>query len=279
MTDVHARLTDANPLRGDDVSKDDPDLSLEAIWAAIARHDERNPTGRANRQRRRRRRKVVRTVAISLAALAGLSGTALGAGSALGIIDLGGGVSATQVTSLPVWDGTSGTFVSGTANGQYIYDFAGVGGSGVVCGEADPDVATFITSTAPLTQSDLQGLLDPSSPTGLNVTAGDTHTLGITSESGGCFPASVAGPLATSQTPPQTAAAQALGAAGRRALSGQIAALPKTQAGVFERASRLRLQYVRVTRDGKRVIVKLSHLRGHPIALALAIAESAKPKT
>ena len=269
MTDPHARIREANPISESDLSDDDPDLSLAAVWSAIARQDVPSATTRCGRQRRRLRRKIVRSGAISLTAFAALSGTALAAGDALGIINLGGGATAAQVTIVPVWNGTTGTFDSGTANGQYIYELAGVGASGVVCGGANPDVASFITSTKPLTQSDLQGLLDPSNPTGLNTApAAEGNALGITNESGGCFPASVAGPLATPQTPAQQAAGEAL--------TAQITA--QLKAGVLEHGRRMNVRFVTVTRDGKRVMVKLSRLHGHRLALALAIAESAKTK-
>ena len=268
MTDPHARVRDANPLTESDLSEDDPDLSLAAVWSAIERQDVPSATARSGRQRRRVRRKLVRSGAISLAALAALSGTALAAGDALGIINLGGGATAAQVTIVPVWNGTTGTFDSGTANGQYIYELAGVGASGVVCGPANPDVATFITSTKPLTQSDLQGLLDPSNPTGLNIPDAEGNALGITGDGGGCFPASVAGPLATPQTPAQQAAGEAL--------TAQITS--ELKAGVLEHGRGINVRSVTVTRDGKRVMVKLSRLHGHRLALALAIAESAKTK-
>ena len=57
---------------------------------------------REDHQRRQRRRKTVRTSALSLGAFAVMSGSALAAGDALGVIDLGGGSSAAPVSSFPV---------------------------------------------------------------------------------------------------------------------------------------------------------------------------------
>ena len=253
MTDLHARIMDANPLCEDELGQDDPDLSLESVWAAIAHHDARNPTGRAEHQRRRRRPRLLRTAAITVGALAALTGTALGAGSALGLIDLGGGVSATQVTTLPVWNGNTGTFDSGTANGQYIYELAGLGVDAFACGASTPDEATFLTSSQPVSQSDLESLIDPSTLSGLNSLA-DLRALGITSESAGCFPPSVAGPLGTPQTPSERAAAEALTQQIKNQIEAQ--APPANGAPVVVHAPRLR--YVTVIHNGKRTILKLS---------------------
>jgi len=56
---------------------------------------------RRDRARALRRRRSVRTAALGVGVLAGLSGTALGAGQALGVIHLGGGVGAHRVTHVP----------------------------------------------------------------------------------------------------------------------------------------------------------------------------------
>jgi len=60
-------------------------LELKAELARAIRQDH---------QRRERRRKTIRTSAMSLGAFAAMSGSALAAGDALGVIDLGGGSSA-----------------------------------------------------------------------------------------------------------------------------------------------------------------------------------------
>jgi hypothetical protein len=268
MTDLDTRLADANALREEDLDGDDPDLSLDGIWGAVARHDERNPTSRADHQRRRRRHRLLRTTAITVGALAALTGTALGAGSALGIIDLGGGVSATPVTTLPVWNGSTGTFDSGTANGQYIYELSGLGADTFVCGPATPDVATFLTSTQPLTQSDLESLLDPSNPSGLNPQVNQA-ALGITSESGGCFPTSVADPLGTPQTPSERAAAEAWTQQVISQVKGQGTANTRRAAAAPQLAHAPRLRYVTVIHDGRRTIVKLSRA-SHTLATSNA---------
>ena len=252
MTDVQARIMDANPRRDGDLGHSDPDLSLDHIWDAIARHDRPHSTGGADHVRSGRRHRLVRTAAITVGVLAALTGTALGAGSALGIIDLGGGVSATQVTTLPVWNGTTGTFDSGTANGQYIYELAGLGVGVFACGGNTPDVAAFLTSNQPLTQADLEDLLDPSAPLGL-VSLAQQKSLGVINEEGGCFPPSVAGPLGTPETPAQRAAAVAF--------TQQITQEAQAQGSENARSVVVhapRLRYVTVIHDGKRTILSLS---------------------
>jgi hypothetical protein len=79
---------------------------------------------RTDHQRRHRRRKTVRTTALSVGAFVALSGSALAAGDALGVIDLGGGSSAQAVTTIPVWDGASGTFVNATVGSSAIAPYA-----------------------------------------------------------------------------------------------------------------------------------------------------------
>jgi hypothetical protein len=195
---VEDRIRDANPLTADDLGADDPDLSIDAIWGAIARQDELNPTARRDHQRRRRRRNLARTCSLGVAALAALSGSALAAGDALGVIDLGGGASATPVSTLPVWDGANGTFVSGTADGQYIYELTGVGRDPALfapCGPSDPVEADYITSTQPLSQSVLEEMLDPANPQGITPSSStfSYRALGITGVSAGCFSTAVAG--------------------------------------------------------------------------------------
>jgi len=120
---------------------------------------------------RTRRHKLLRTGGLSLAALAVLSGSALAAGNALGIIDLGGGVSAAPVTTIPVWDGTTGTFVNVTvgsttsAAGSYAYHITG-GTFTVACPFTNPtryvteSNDSYVTSTRPLTTAELQQLVD-----------------------------------------------------------------------------------------------------------------------
>jgi hypothetical protein len=123
---------------------------------------------RQDHQRRERRRKTIRTSAMSLGAFAAMSGSALAAGDALGVIDLGGGSSAAPVSSFPVWDGTTGTFVTATtassATAPYAYHITG-GTTTTQCPFTDPpryetepnDI--YVTSTQPLTAAELQQAL------------------------------------------------------------------------------------------------------------------------
>ena len=128
--------------------------------------------GRAIRQdhhRRERRRKTIRTSAMSLGAFAAMSGSALAAGDALGVIDLGGGSSAAPVSSFPVWDGATGTFVTATTGSSttapYAYHITG-GTTTTQCPftsppryQAEPN-DIYITSTQPLTAAELQQALE-----------------------------------------------------------------------------------------------------------------------
>jgi hypothetical protein len=124
---------------------------------------------RQDHQRRQRRRHAVRTGALSVGAFAALSGSALAAGDALGVIDLGGGSSAAPVTIIPVWDGATGTFVNATvgssATAPYAYHITG-GTTTTRCPSTNPpryqvepnDI--YITSTSRLTAAELQQALD-----------------------------------------------------------------------------------------------------------------------
>jgi hypothetical protein len=128
--------------------------------------------GRAIREdhaRRQRRRKTIRTSALSLGAFAAMSGSALAAGDALGVIDLGGGSSAAPVSSFPVWDGATGTFVTATTGSSttapYAYHITG-GTTTTQCPFTNPpryetepnDI--YITSTQSLTAAELQQALE-----------------------------------------------------------------------------------------------------------------------
>lgn len=119
---------------------------------------------RDDHSRRQRRHKTIRTSALSLATVLVLSGSALAAGDALGVIELGGGVSAAPVSSLPVWNGKTGTFVTGTGgNGTpYIYHLTGGNVRSLSCGPTDPNPTNniYITSTRPLTSAELKEILD-----------------------------------------------------------------------------------------------------------------------
>ncbi len=135
-------------------------LELKAELARAIRHDH---------QRRERRRKTIRTSAMSLGAFAAMSGSALAAGDALGVIDLGGGSSAAPVSTFPVWDGATGTFVTATtgssATAPYAYHITG-GTTTTQCPFTNPvryetepnDI--YVTSTQPLTAAELQQALE-----------------------------------------------------------------------------------------------------------------------
>jgi hypothetical protein len=124
---------------------------------------------REDHQRRQRRRKTIRTSALSLGAFAAMSGSALAAGDALGVIDLGGGSSAAPVSSFPVWDGATGTFVTAATGSSttapYAYHITG-GTTTTQCPFTNParyetepnDI--YITSTQPLTAAELQQALE-----------------------------------------------------------------------------------------------------------------------
>lgn len=113
--------------------------------------------------RHRQRRKVVRTTALGLAAVMVLSGTALAAGEAFGVIELGGGVTAVQVSGIPVWNGTTGTFITGKSeHGSYIYHLSGSSDPTLACGPTDPRPTNniYVTSTRPLAAAELKEVLD-----------------------------------------------------------------------------------------------------------------------
>ena len=208
---------------GHDIRDDrfDPDsavalASLERILAT--------PASTATRHgHSQRRRKLARTVALSLAALVALSGSALAAGDALGIIDLGHGISAAQVSGLPAWNGETGTLVAGKANGFYTYRLTGGVARLLSCGSAPVTNNIYITSSRPLSQSELKGLLDPASPSGIKpIVFGRTQAMGITSISNRCpaprvvdqpviaGSAATHGAAATSRSPRMSAQAPAI---------------------------------------------------------------------
>lgn len=117
---------------------------------------------RRDHSRRKRRRKAIRTSALGLGVVLVLSGSALAA-DALGVIELGGGVSAVQVSTRPVWDGTTGTFITGTSeNGSYIYHLTGGSNPTSTCGPTDPNPTNniYVTSTRRLTSTELKEVLD-----------------------------------------------------------------------------------------------------------------------
>jgi len=152
---------------------------VEDAWArivALAGSSDRISQAATARRFAGRRRTTLRTGVLGLAALTVLSGSALAAGSALGIVDLGGGVSATPVTTIPVWDGTTGTFVNATvgssvsAAGSYAYHITG-GTTTRECPFTNPpryqtapnDI--YVTSSRPLSAAELELLVPEPNPT------------------------------------------------------------------------------------------------------------------
>jgi hypothetical protein len=123
------------------------------------KHDLARAT-RADHDRRVRRRRRVRTTALTLGTLAALSGSALAAGDALGVIDLSGGVSATPVSTFPQLNGETWTMAPGGADAPYVYHLTGSAAAGVGCGPADPNPTNniYITATSQLTTDQLQQL-------------------------------------------------------------------------------------------------------------------------
>ena len=178
MTDneLLEQLRTADPIANEDA----PERSdVDVAWArivALAGSTDRTSRAATGRRPPGRRRTTLRTGALSLAALTVLSGTALAAGSALGIIDLGGGISAIPVSTIPVWDATTGTFVNATvgssvnAAGTYAYHITG-GTTTEQCPFTNPpryqtkpnDI--YVTSTRPLSAAELELLVPPSNPT------------------------------------------------------------------------------------------------------------------
>lgn len=118
---------------------------------------------RIRRDNRQRRKAAIRTTVLAVAALMILSGTALAAGEAFGVIDLGGDVTAVQASTIPVWNGTTGTFITGTGEpGSYIYHLTGGSDPEAQGCPNDPHPTNniYVTSTRPLAASELKEILD-----------------------------------------------------------------------------------------------------------------------
>jgi hypothetical protein len=106
---------------------------------------------------------------LSVGAVAALSGSALAAGAALGVIDLSGGSSASPVTEIRVWDAANGTFVTATTHtstvGPYAYHITG-GAITTRCPFTNPveyavePIDIYVTSTSLLTASELEQALE-----------------------------------------------------------------------------------------------------------------------
>jgi hypothetical protein len=173
-------------------------VAVTKLCQAI-RHDQqalKADLGRAIRRdysRRKRRGKAIRVSALSLGAILILSGSALAAGDALGVIELGGGVSAARVSSLPEWNGKTGTFVTGGTGHPYIYHLTGGSAPTLGCGSSDPQPTNniYVTSTRPLTQGELKEILDQETSHGTAseqaIKEGNVP-LGVTEVRGGRYP-------------------------------------------------------------------------------------------
>lgn len=103
-------------------------------------------------RRRARRRRSLRTATIGVSAAVGLSGTALAAGAALGVIDLGNGIEAQQVGSYPAYNVATHQFVR--VHGDYIYHLTGGHSNLSACPGNPNDI--YVEATRPLTAAQLK---------------------------------------------------------------------------------------------------------------------------
>jgi hypothetical protein len=112
---------------------------------------------RADCARRARRRRTARRGAAAAGAAVLLSSAGVAGAAALGVIDLGSGVSATPVTNFPQWNGQAWSLSAGGANAPFVYHLTGGHAAGVGCGPGDPNPTNniYITSTRQLTTGEL----------------------------------------------------------------------------------------------------------------------------
>jgi hypothetical protein len=136
-------------------------------------------------RRRNRRRRSVRTAAVGLTAAIGLSGTALAAGAALGVIDLGNGIQAQHVESYPAYDVATHQFVQ--VHGDYIYHLTGGRNNLSACPNNPNDI--YVESTRPLSAEQLK--LASEMATGAIKDAPPDRVPGLKSVSDGCGDAGV----------------------------------------------------------------------------------------
>lgn len=124
---------------------------------------------RRDHHRRLRRRKTIRTAAVGMGAVLALSGGAVATGEALGVIDLGGGVTVVRVSKIPLSGDRIGVCYSGHCpmgpRAPYVYDltdkhlraFGSIGWS--VCGHKRIPFAprqVYLASIRPLTAKELR---------------------------------------------------------------------------------------------------------------------------
>jgi hypothetical protein len=108
--------------------------------------------------RAKRRRRMVRSGALSVGALLVLSGSAMAAGSALGVINLGGGDTAEPVSSVPTPYSSNGKIVEVNAKPGTAYAYRLVGGEPVgKMGCADPQL--LVESNRQLSTEELREIL------------------------------------------------------------------------------------------------------------------------
>jgi hypothetical protein len=142
-----------------------PPAAAERVLSEILASDP-NQTEQSRPSRVKARRKVIRTGTLSVGAVLVISGSALAAGSALGVIELGGGDTAETVPTVPVYvQGSDGkTYQVNVPSGAaYTYKLAG--------GEPDLSCAhteLIVQSNRQLSSEELHKLL-------LEDSAGPTH--------------------------------------------------------------------------------------------------------
>ncbi|MHB1539588.1 MAG: hypothetical protein ACYCUM_14680 [Solirubrobacteraceae bacterium] len=143
-----------------------PPAAAERVLSEIIASG-RNQTEQPRRGARAKpRRKIIRTGTLSVGAVLVLSGSALAAGSALGVIELGGGDTAETLATVPItYQSSNGKDyqVNVPSGAAYTYRLAG-GKSNLHC--ADPE--TIVESDRQLSSEELHKLL-------LEESAGPTH--------------------------------------------------------------------------------------------------------
>jgi hypothetical protein len=102
-----------------------------------------------------------RVLIIGAAMMLVLGGTAFATQAVFGIINLGNGLRAQQVTSVPDWDGISGSFVSTSQSHGYVYHVVGGTALELSCGPEDLSATNniYVRSKRPLDESELKELL------------------------------------------------------------------------------------------------------------------------
>jgi hypothetical protein len=102
--------------------------------------------------RRHRRRHAAKAPAVGALAAIGLVGTTVAAGAALGVIDLGNGIQAKQVSSVPAYDAATHQFVQ--VHGDYVYHLTGGASNLSGCPGAANNI--YVEATRPLDAAELR---------------------------------------------------------------------------------------------------------------------------